>query len=147
MIAGWAASLFRDMTCNISEVVFFRLRSALSIFKTKKKNVAMLGDSMPIGNFLRSFKRGSSHCRKILQKNSNRNVCPAESESVITFFDLLSVPVPEVLDLENVLKLWCTTALPSNFREFLFKFYNNRLGLNVRTCHFGGDTRYCIHSV
>ena len=28
-------------------------------------------------------------------------------------------------------------------REFIFKFYNNKLGLNTRTSHFGGDTRDC----
>ena len=146
----WAGSKFvsrlalnSKFHCNISEAVFFRLRSALTIFKNRKKNSAMLGESMPIGNFLRSFKKGSIHCRKILQKNTNCNVCLTKSDAIITFFDLLSVQLPEVSDLENVSKLWCKTALPNSFREFLFKFFNNRLGLNVRTHHFGGDTRYC----
>ena len=52
-------------------------------------------------------------------------------------------PVPDASDIEAVNSLWCLNSLPNKFREFLFKFYNNRLGLNVRTSHFGGETRYC----
>ena len=66
-----------------------------------------------------------------------------EGESIVTFFNLISEPIPDHWDLENVISLWSLPTLPNKFRKFLFKFFNNRLGLNVRTSHFGGETRYC----
>ena len=45
--------------------------------------------------------------------------------------------------VENAISLWSLPSLPNNFCKFLFKFFNNRLGLNVRTAHFGGESRFC----
>ena len=99
--------------------------------------------AISIDEFFRSFKRGSKSCRKILSKKEILEYSIVESESVITFFKLISEPIPEQGEVENVASLWSLPALPNRFREFLFKYFNNRLGINSRTAHFGGDTRYC----
>ena len=68
-------------------------------------------------------------------------------DTVVIFFNLVSGPVPIAQEIENALSLWCITTLPNKFREFLFKFFNNRLGLNLRPVNFGGETRFCTFCV
>ena len=67
-------------------------------------------------------------------------------ENILKFFDLISLPILDKQEVENVSAFWSITALPNKFREFLFKFFNNRLGLNARTVHFGGK-HASVHSV
>ena len=136
-------SLNAKFLCNLSEAAFFRLRAALLYFRSKGGMTDNHDAAISIDEFFRSFKRGSKSCRKILSKKEILEYSIVESESVITFFKLISEPIPEQGEVENVASLWSLPALPNRFREFLFKYFNNRLGINSRTAHFGGDTRYC----
>jgi hypothetical protein len=44
--------------------------------------------------------------------------------------------------------LWCNTWLPNKYRDFIFKFTNNMLGLNTRIAHFTDRTdRRCTFCV
>ena len=98
---------------------------------------------MSIGMFFGSFKKGSKYCRNVLLKKNIHMVEITRGENILKFFDLISLPIPDKQEVENVSAFWSITTLPNKFREFLFKFFNNRLGLNVRTVHFGGETRFC----
>ena len=103
--------------------------------------------SMSLGMFFGSFKKGSKHCRKILMKGASYTRCVTGIDTVVNFFNLVSVPVQTEDEIENAHSLWSITNLPNKFREFLFKFFNNRLGLNSRTINFGGETRFCTFCV
>ena len=128
----------------MSEVTFFRLRSALLFFRANiARDYKNEGKSTSLIEFFGSFKKGSRYCRNIFSKNQAAKINTCTQESVTTFFNLIGEQVPDSASVENVLPLWCLTALPNSFREFLFKFFNNRLGLNQRTAHFGGVTRSC----
>ena len=98
---------------------------------------------MSMGMFFGSFKKGSKNCRNVLLKKNIHMVDITRGENILKFFDLISLPIPDKQEVENVSAFWSITALPNKFREFLFKFFNNRLGLNVRTVHFGGETHFC----
>ena len=63
--------------------------------------------------------------------NTN-NFITSDTTSVVSFFKICSVKVPLTSTLEHCLPLWTTGALPNKFREFIFKFYNKKLGLNTR---------------
>ena len=63
--------------------------------------------------------------------------------SVSTFFTLVGLEITDPTTVGNCLSLWNLSYLPNKFREFIFKFYNNKLGINTRTSHFGGDSRSC----
>jgi hypothetical protein len=39
--------------------------------------------------------------------------------------------------------VWAHSCLPNDFRDFLYKFYFNKLGINARTVHFGGASSAC----
>ena len=129
--------------CELSEITFLRLQSALFYFRAKKGGQVTPESSTSIAEFLNSFKKGSRFCRNILVKRDKKTNLIVNQESVRTFFELISEPVCDCSLIENTLALWSIPALPNSFREFLFKFFNNKLGLNLRTAHFGGDTRFC----
>ena len=130
---------------NINLATYFRLRGTLLHFLgEKKKKSSNNNDNSVTGinRFFLSFKKGSKTCRKILDK-----VPPADSvtklQTVITFFGLLEIPVPDANTIRLTLAAWNIYALANNFKEFIFKFHNNKLGLNSRTFHFGGDNPGC----
>ena len=63
--------------------------------------------------------------------------------NVLTFFTLIRLEIPDAGTIGNFLSLWNLTFIPNKLRDFIFKFYNNRLGINTRTSHFGANTRNC----
>ena len=63
---------------------------------------------------------------------------------MVSFFTLVRLPVPNKEIIETVLGLWNTGGLNNRIRTFIFKFYNNLLGLNTRLSHFvANQTRGC----
>ncbi len=45
----------------------------------------------------------------------------------------------------KAVRLWCGSGFSNRYRTFAFKFFNNILGIKVRTSHFGVNaTRYCF---
>ena len=138
------ADLNAKFLCEMSEVTFFRLWSALLFFRANiARDFTNEGKSTSLIEFMGSFKKGSRYCRNIFSKNQVAKINTCSQESVTTFFNLIGEQVLDTATVENVLPLWCLSALPNSFCEFLFKFFNNRLGLNQRTAHFGGVTRSC----
>ena len=62
---------------------------------------------------------------------------------MVTFCSLLDLPIPSDDFLSKILNLWTLPYLKNRFREFIYKFYNNKLGLNQRTAHFLGNSPNC----
>ena len=109
--------------------------------KNKLKNRE--GDAISIADFFSSFKKGSKSCRKILTKKTSKSIDSRKLTTVTTFFLLINLKLPDTCTIGNFHSLWNLSYLPNKFREFIFKFYNNKLGINIRTSHFGGGTRDC----
>lgn len=93
-------------------------------------------------DFLNSCKKGSRSIRKILKDRTEPNFI-SNFRCVDTFCRLTGIEKPEPEVLKGVLGLWTVPTLPNNIREFIFKIYNNFLGLNRRTINFGGTTSKC----
>ena len=55
-------------SCNITEATFFRLRSALTLFRANAEKTTQVDVPVSLGMFFGSFKKGSKYCRKILAK-------------------------------------------------------------------------------
>jgi hypothetical protein len=53
-----------------------------------------------------------------------------------TFHNLTQVTLPPDKILNSRISIWNTNGLTNRARTFLFKFYNNLLGLNTRLSHF-----------
>ncbi len=61
-----------------------------------------------------------------------------------TFHTLTQVILPPDKILNSRISLWNTNGLTNRARTFLFKFYNNLLGLNTRLSHFvANQSRNC----
>jgi hypothetical protein len=95
-----------------------------------------------MADFLFSFKKGSRSIRRVLESD-NPPIEQSHLTHMQTFFDLTNIQPVENITVKNAIGLWGKHFLPNRLREFLFKFFNNSLGLNVRTIHFGGRTRHC----
>ena len=128
----------------INAATYFRLRGALLYFRTKTKDSGTdPGES--ISDFFGSFKKGSKSCRCILSKAHviKIRILPKNLTIFTTFFSLISLEIPNNDTLSCFLSLWTLPYLSNRFREFIFKFFNNKLGLNTRTSHFLNTDRRC----
>jgi len=131
-----------DLGLGISLATYFRLRQALMQFIAGLKRKRLTdGSSVSLSVFFNSFKKGSKSCRRVL--NSHGLVKVTELTTVNTFFNLLNEGIPDEIFIKRALGLWGTYSLPNTFREFIFKFFNNKLGLNTRVSHFTNKDRLC----
>ena len=99
---------------------------------------------MSIEEFFSRFKKGSKRCRAVL---TTAETDTRSLTSVVSFFKLADILIPDLTTLSSTLSLWNLHFLPNKFREFIFKFFNNKLGLNVRLSHFTNTYRYCTFCV
>ena len=97
----------------------------------------------PVPDFFGSFNKGSKSCRTFLGKAQGNSYDVNKIPSILTFFTLIQLDIPDASTIGNFLSLWNLSFIPNKLRDFIFKFYNNRLGINTRTSHFGSNTRNC----
>ena len=98
------------------------------------------GTKIWIELFFSRFKKGSRPCRNIL---TVKPTLPYDTTTIKSFFALMAMPVPSCDTLMHAIPLWNINSLSNQFREFIFKFFNNKLGLNTRISHFVNSTRDC----
>jgi hypothetical protein len=121
---------------NITFTTYIRLTGiinrAVSQFITRELSCTT------VEKFFSTFKKGSKAVRNILTGSATCTGTVARSFSEVANFGLKCED-----DFRNSLGIWGMSCLPNNFREFLFKFYHNRLGLNTRIAHFTENMRWC----
>jgi len=116
----------------ISDLKFQKLRG-LALASVRKFQKIRTEDKKhdTIQNFIMRIKSGSKRIRNILHGPSQiivSNNIAKYAELTETFIDSAGS------SLLN--SAWCFTYLSNNFRTFIFKLHNNRLGLNTRVAHF-----------
>ena len=126
---------------NLNAVGYFNLCRAAIHNKELKKGAGISSTSM--SEFFASFKKGSKSCRNILAKPVKEKADPCKLTNIITFFQLIGIEIPPRTTVSNFVGIWNLSFIPNILPDFIFKFYNNKLGLNTCTSHFGGDTRAC----
>jgi hypothetical protein len=104
-----------------------------------QKNLPNNDCSDSISDFINKFKKGSKPFRRILDKLQGGNLILSKNQRIKTFFRLCDLPVPDEKKLENLYVEWTVQCYPLKLREFIFKFRNNLLGLNVRVVHFNDN--------
>jgi hypothetical protein len=94
--------------------------------------------SLSILQFMGTFKKGSKYFRKIIsQWDPRMNL--EKTAQVKTFLQLIDFREPSTVRLRALYTSWNNYYFNSNIRVFLFKYYNNILGLNSRVSHFNPD--------
>ena len=95
------------------------------------------GESRSLLSFFNSFKKGSKSIRKILSQEKCNKIKVDKLNCITTFSGLIAQDWGGDSDnLKRSFSLWENYFLSNSHREFLFKFYNNSLGINSRVAHF-----------
>ena len=85
-------------------------------------------------------KKGSKCFRDIMTKISSIEQGTTKFPQVKTFSWLVSTQHIETTRLKNMMGAGNNNFIPGKIRTFLFKFYNNILGLNSRVAKFNRTT-------
>jgi hypothetical protein len=94
--------------------------------------------SLTLNDFMNSFKKGSKYFRKIINF-CNPKYSLEKTKQVRTFMQLIDCHETNTVRLRNLYTGWTHLHYNSSIRVFLFKYYNNILGLNSRVSHFNAD--------
>jgi hypothetical protein len=74
----------------------------------------------------------------------NNQVTQVSKTQTTTFATVSGSVIPTNDIYGSIISAWSKNALSNRFRTFLFKFYNNILGLNTRVSHFDNNvSRKC----
>jgi hypothetical protein len=112
--------------------------------RSLKRDRVTNGTSLSIEDYFGTFKKGSKGIRKYLM--GKKTVDQKKLKQVKTFFQLCDIDLHHIAckTITTQLGLWSYTFIRNDLREFIFKLYNNCLGLNVRISHFvDGINRSC----
>jgi hypothetical protein len=136
------AELNNIYSINIPLVTYFRLWLSVSNLLSKIPAPAS-SKSVPVRNFLNNFKKGSKRIRNVItDKKYSDNILPALINNYCNIADVQSDVQSDFFS--NVPWFcWSLPFLANDFREFLYKYFYNKLGINSRTFHFGGETKNC----
>jgi len=122
---------------NMNLATYMRLIGALSNFyRSLKNNRITDGTFISLQTFFSSPARGSKTLRNVLNYESISKIKIETKKTVQTFFGLINCPLLEKQALIHTWGSWNNVCLTNSYREFLFKFFNNYLGLNTRLSHF-----------
>ena len=124
---------------ELSLMTYIRIGQALTFFNTKiKKRTANNGLAISLMFFLKRSEKGSKKYRNVLTvgDNSAKKKVISEAPVVVSFFNLIQKERPDPLHLNRMHNFWSYNFLPIRTREFVFKFFNNSLGLNTRISNF-----------
>jgi hypothetical protein len=139
---------------QLSLASYMRL-SAVSVFWDKNKLKHVTGvPGLTLSEFLVRTKKGSKKFRNVLGTDAIKTGEKIRAKSTNSFLqaaELIPVPIPvqvpdpvtKALFDSNFLALWNGSFLKNRLRDFLFKFYTNRLGIAARVAHFNAGISEC----
>jgi hypothetical protein len=130
------------LECNLDAEQYNLLKKAITDSKTwwERKKISINGiTSSTLETFFQRFKKGSKPIRKIFEHVRNEKIKVRNRQNIKTFFRLTGIRTEDVSVIESCCKIWTFSFFENKAREFLFKFYNNLLGLNVRVSHFNNN--------
>jgi hypothetical protein len=118
----------------LSLTTYLRLAN---VFNALRSRYSLTGNSVSVNNFWNKFKKGSKNLRKILDGNTSVEA------TFNQFLEVNNLAGADSLNFEQVLGLWNYHGFSNNFREFIFKFFHNRLQTNTRMSHYVDKSRWC----
>jgi hypothetical protein len=117
-------------------VDYMRIHAALhfSVNRAGNEGEPMAPQSLEF--FLKSFEKGSKPFRRILQDADLKRLDINSLNTVGTFVGISETAKPTEPFLKNCWGEWNRFYYNNKCRDFLYKFRNNILGLNLRVCNF-----------
>ncbi len=112
------------------------LKTAFRICRRKYNKDAE--KSLTIRQFICGFKKGSRNFRKIITSTEKKDNV-VDCRAMQTYGRTVGVRILDSKRASSIVSNWNKSFLPSNIRVFIFKYYNNMLGLNSRVAHFNQE--------
>jgi hypothetical protein len=139
--------LVEDTGINFKLVTYMRVHEALQFFIDSRRNIEPAPEQS-LKFYLRTFVKGSGPYRRTIELASVSKEKLENNTCVRTFYSFVGIPVSEEPILKSCWSAWNKTYFGNRHREFLFKFYNNILGVNARVAHFvaghSADCSVCL---
>jgi hypothetical protein len=129
-----------DLNLGLNLNTYLRLMGACTNFRNSlKANRVNDSTSIDLKDFFNSFKKGSKSVRRIFSNVPDSDIC--NLKQVQSFLRITNITLNEinVSEIKIQFSLWANPAFKMDFREFVFKFYNNNLGINTRVSHFAAE--------
>jgi len=102
------------------------------------------GTSVPLFMSLQLKKPGTK-IRSLMIKRRKKPFNLENTPTCKSFFNITEIPYPGNVNFAVNAGLWNNSGFTNRQKMFLFKFYNNTLGINTRTSHFAQNgTRHCF---
>jgi hypothetical protein len=126
-----------DYGINLTVAAYAKLASCLNNYVRKlRPNNRNNGSSRTMDMEFLSLKNPGKKIRSWFTKKKNLAFDVTKSKFFVTFHTLTMTVLPNKTILGNRISMWTRTGLNNRVRTFIFKFYNNLLGLNTRLSHF-----------
>jgi hypothetical protein len=123
-------------------VGYANLGGALNFFKNRRiPNNNSDGTSVNLETSL-NIKKPAQKIRTAFVKKQKKSFDLSKQTTVVTFFRITGIDYIGDEVFARILKSWNFTG-SNRYRMFVFKFFNNILGLNTRTSHFGTNVTRC----
>jgi hypothetical protein len=145
----------QELPVQFSLASYLRLSGSSRYWDKRALQKRMGKQSLSIPEFPNQFRKGSKSFRIVLNTGDVSDKIQAKC---FTSFCRAAeiVPVPFAIPFTNVdlsflkqgecLALWATVPMNNRFRDFLFKFYSNRLSTGARIGHFNINIdESCFH--
>jgi hypothetical protein len=105
------------------------------------------GTSVALEDEIRVKKPGKK-IRELLSRRRKKPFDISKTQTCETFFRITDIEYTGNDSFSKNASLWTVTGLTNRVRSFIFKFYNNILGINTRTSHFAPNAnRDCFFCV
>jgi hypothetical protein len=137
--------LFQINGIELSLIGYARLGTCLSHFisKMKHKNDND-GTKKTILKEIGRLKKPGVKIRELLVKKRKKPFDLSKQVQTTTFSTITGSVIPSNDWYGSVISLWAKNSISNRIRTFMFKFYNNLLGLNTRVSHFDNTvSRQC----
>ncbi len=122
---------------ELSEVGYERLTKCLNHFisrlKATKNND---GSKKTLISIFGKIKKPGAKIRECIVKKRKKQFELLKQSQIVTFSRITLTDLPTNEELGEVISLWSKNGFNTRIKTFLFKFYNNLLGLNTRVSHF-----------
>jgi hypothetical protein len=132
-----------DLNC------YMRLHTAFQFYQDSRRDDEPTPEQS-ISFFMKTFTKGSRPYRRILEYFINSKETLTQNNSVATFFGLLGTGILNETLLKHCWSMWNNTYFINTQREFLYKYFNNILGLNARVSKFivghPAECTFCVAS-
>jgi hypothetical protein len=120
---------------EISLVTYMRLHGAFQFYVDTRRRI-LPAPSVSLNFYMKTFQKGSRPLRNVMMHFDLKKADIAKVNTVVSFFEIIELQMLPPEHLKMVWGMWGNSSFGNRCREFIFKFYNNILGLNSRVAKF-----------